>query len=149
MIGIIAHWETLEETEYLKHIWTETVKPLYATHLYFVDKEGNAPKEVDLELTYKTFPTLLDAINEHPEATLIYLEAERNIPNWIDYTYLKDFVHPAEDVIYVFGPDSGGLPLEKLEKDSKIVTIKTFHDFAIWQIVAIGITLYDRMVKWQ
>ena len=152
MIGIIAHWETLEETQYLKHIWIETVKPLYGTHIYFVDEEGNAPKEIDLELTYKTFPNLLDAINEHPDATYVFLEAERNIPDNINYTYLKDFVHPKEDVFYVLGKDSGTLSLDKIDKFDnkfKVVSIKTFYNFAMWAIVITGIVLYDRKVKWQ
>lgn len=149
MIGIIAHWEDIEETPYLKHIWKDTIKPLYADTLYFIDKDGTAPKEFDLEITYKTFPTLLDALNENPDATFVFVEGERNIKEGINYTYLVDFLHPNEDVFYIFGPDSGVLPLEMLEKDSKIVTIKTFYDFALWQIVAVGIVLYDRKVKWQ
>ena len=149
MIGVIAHWEDLDTTPYVRHIWKDTVKPLFATHLYFVDVDGTAPKEMDLELTYKSFSTLEDALNEHLDAKFVFLEAERNIPPGINYTYLEDFVHPEDDVFYVFGPDSGKLPLEKLEKDESIVVVNTFYNFAMWAIVVAGIVLYDRKVKWQ
>ena len=136
MIGVIAHWEEIEETPYLKHIWKDTVKPLYADTLYFVDEEGTAPKEFDLELNYKTFPTLEKALQEHPDAHYVFLEAERNIPEEMFYWKLNDFVIPEENVFFVLGKDSGSLDLENLQLNNPvIVSIETFSKFALWAVV--------------
>jgi len=149
MIGVIAYWEQIGvNTIYLKDIWKDTIKPLGANLLYYVDEKGIAPEHNDVEIIYKTFSTLEKAIAENPEVTYVYLEAERNIPRKIKYTRLKDFAHPKEDVIYVLGKDSTELPLAKLPlKGNHVVTIDTFQGYAIWALVAAGIALYDRKVK--
>ena len=150
MIGVIAHWEDIEETPYLKHIWKDTVKPLGATHLYFIDEDGTAPKEFDLELTYKTFPTLDKALAEHPKAHYVFLEAERNIPQSLNYWELSDFVLPEDNVFLVLGKDSDALALENLPIDDPvIVSIKTVKGYAMWAIVVAGIVLYQRKIQWQ
>lgn len=150
MIGIIAYWEDLDTTPYVKHIWKDTVKPLEGTHLYFVDEDGTAPKEFDLEITYKTFPTLDEALAEHPKAHYVFLEAERNIPESLNYWDLSDFQMPEDNLFFVLGKDSGALDLMNLPIDDPvIVSIDTVSGFAMWAIVVAGIVLYQRKVQWQ
>jgi len=148
MIGVIAHWEDLDNLKDLKHLWKDTVKPLYATHLYFVDKDGTAPKELDLELEYKTFPSLEEALKEHTDVKYVFVEAERSIPKNIKCEELNNFLHPVDNVFYIFGSDAESLSFKKLPlKDNYVVFIKTFYNYSLWSLVAAGIVLYDRYMK--
>ena len=65
---------------------------------------------------------------------------------------LKDFAHPADDVLYVVGSDYGQLDFEALSrggylKDNDVVSIETPTSVPLWSHVALAITLYDRSVK--
>jgi hypothetical protein len=151
MIGVLTFWETfvgVDNPIYLADIWKDTIKPLGATNLFYIDEEGLNPKHGDESLPCKIYPALDDFIAEHKDKTLVYLEAKRNIPEAIKYQELKDFKHPKENVIYLLGKDSSSLPLETLPlKSNFVVSISTRDNLALWSIVVAGIVLYDRKVK--
>jgi tRNA(Leu) C34 or U34 (ribose-2'-O)-methylase TrmL len=58
---------------------------------------------------------------------------------------LVDFVHPAEPVIYVFGPEDGSLPGAVLKRCHRFVVIPSFECLNLASSVAA--VLYDRMAK--
>lgn len=151
MIGVSIFWETFAGVEhpiYKYDVFKDTFRPLGATNLFFIDEEGLNPQSSDELLPATAFASLNDFINEHGNKTLVYLEAARNIPEGIDYQNLKDFQHPAEDVVYVLGKDSSSLPLSELPlKNNYVVNIPTNDGLALWSVVAAGLTLYDRKIK--
>lgn len=151
MIGVVTYWDeqVLADSKILDtDIWKSTVKPLDATHLLVVDESDLKPEWGDLAITYEIYPTLDAVMSEYPEATYVYLEASRNIPDGIEFDSLSDFIHPAEDVIYIVGPDSSVLPIGSLPMDGNhVVSISTVDGFALWSVVVAGIVLYDRKVK--
>lgn len=151
MIGVLAFWETfvgVDNPIYLADIWKDTVKPLGATNLFYVDEERLNPQHGDELLPCTIYPKLDDFIAKHKNKTLVYLEAERNMEKDVEFENLEDFKHPEEDVIYVIGKDSASLPLEKLPlENNHVVTIATRDNLALWSIVVAGIVLYDRKVK--
>lgn len=151
MIGIATYWETFTGVDhpiYLIDIWKDTVKPLGGTHLFYIDEEKLNPTCPDRDIAHKNYPSLKALLKDHSKAKFVFLEAERNIPKKIKFSYLEDFKHPKKNVIYVFGKDSGALPLEDLPlKGNHIVTIKTQKDYSMWALIVAGIVLYDRKVK--
>lgn len=151
MIGVVTFWETFQGVDnpiYIGDIWANTVRPLGGTHLFFVDYQGIGTPKVDGSIVSKTYSSFQEVVDDNPKATYVYLAAERNIPKDIDFTYLKNFVHPKEDVIYVVGKDSGTMLEEvPLLKGNHVVSIAADDNLALWALIVIGITLYDRKVK--
>jgi len=151
MIGIITYWnaQVLADSKILDtDIWKDTVKPMFGTHLLIVDESNLNPEWGDIAITYENYPTLEAIMEAYPDATYVYLEAERNIPEGMDFTWLHDFVHPEEDVIYVTRCDESILPLISLPMEGNhVVSVNTVNSFAMWAVVIAGIVLYDRKVK--
>lgn len=151
MIGVVTYWneQVLVNSKILDtDIWKDTIRPLGGTHLLIVDQSNLNPQWGDISISYENYPTLETIFNAYPDSTYVYLESTRNIPENISYTYLKDFVHPAEDVIYVTSCDESVLPIGELPmKGNNVVAIETIDELAIWAVVVAGVVLYDRMVK--
>jgi len=152
MIGIAIYWETfigVKESIYYEDLVKDTLKPLYCTNVLLIHEEGLNPTGIgDLYFTQEIHSSIHALMEAHLDHTFVFLEAERNIPEGINYTELKDFEHPAENVIYVTGKDSGSIPLDTLNlNNNHVVTIKTFNNYAMWAIIIAGIVLYDRYSK--
>lgn len=151
MIGVVAYWETFTGVEnpiYKAEIWKDTLKPFGATHLFFIDEEKLNPTCPDRDIIHKNYPSLTQMLKEHKTANFVLLIAERNLPPNTPFTNIKNFIHPKDNVIYVFGKDSNTLnPKDFPSKNRQIVTISTFEGLSLWSIVTTGIVLFDRQQK--
>lgn len=58
---------------------------------------------------------------------------------------LPMFVHPEGDVVYVFGPEDGGVPGDVRASCHRFVTIPGEHCLNL--ACAVNVTLYDRLFK--
>ncbi|MBU0572688.1 hypothetical protein KKH23_02920 [Patescibacteria group bacterium] len=151
MVGVVTFWETfigVDNPIYIGDIWANTIRPLGGTHLFYVDQQGIGTPSIDASIVSKTYSTFQEVLDDNPDATYVFLEAERSIPKGTDFTYLKDFVHPKEDVIYVFGKDSSDVFTENLPLEGNhVVSITTNDNLVLWSLITVGIVLYDRKVK--
>jgi len=83
------------------------------------------------------YKNLNDFFESYPkECQLVSLEMKNSRP-------LESFSHPI-NALYCFGPESGNLPEDLLNKSIKL-KIETNH--CLNQAVCAGITLYDRHLK--
>lgn len=99
-----------------------------------------------------TYPDLKSAIENNHTSQYVYLLSERYSKMQPKYELLHNFEHPEDNVIYVVGSDSFGIPLPlDMRNDSKIVTILTpCHskaDHPIWAIEVATAIGYDRFIK--
>lgn len=155
MIGILAFWESKEENRYSGSkwdllLWSDTLGPLGADFFILIDEANLKPKFTHHKIKFETFSSLEEALNRHRDKRIVLLEAERNIPVGTKYSYLKEFQHPKENVLYVIGPDTGCLDIQKLEKEklfTDLVAIETEENFTLWSFIVAGIVLYDRRLK--
>ena len=163
MIALAFHYEEYNHSVYSGNptelqIWRETVKAFGADHMILIDlhpqKTGRNYSNPDSDMGYARFDSLDEAV-AGTNATWVYLEdprtlSSRSVP---DATMLKDFVHPADPVVYCVGPDSRGFTV--IHQDPrKFVSIETTwtpgpngRPRTSWSLGAAAIVLYDRLIK--
>lgn len=143
MIAVLLHWE---EAFVNSCNWSQKSMDLYrencvaagATHILCVQQSVDTPPSGgDVNIGFAVYPDLDTALAAYPTASLVYLDAGAGS------VALKDFTHPAEDVIYVVGPDSAGLPQSGLPAGQKVA----IEGGEYWSFTAAAIVLRDRLVK--
>ena len=155
MVGVIFHFEDNDKNLFSGRpvdvdLWRESMKPLGGDTLIMIDKTkqglGKGINWPDTETKFEYFTSLEEAEAAHAGATFIYTESPNAIPKSVkDQTWLSDFVHPEENVIYVFLSDySSGVPENDPRKWLKFKTVK---GMGCWAIAAMSVILYDRLKK--
>jgi hypothetical protein len=80
---------------------------------------------------------------KYPDAS--YVMIERQAPNPIAPTLLEDFQHPQGDVIYCFGPDSGGLEgLNPPNASWVILDMSENTRWGMWALMAGTLVMHNR-----
>lgn len=154
MIGVLFYFEDTNKNVYSGadfgfHLWRETVKSIGCNYFGMIDiTRNNAGAEFannDEEIAYERFTSLEDAIAAHPNVTFVGLETQDVLQSMQQpIVYLKDYVHPADNVIYVVGPDSIGINTHI--PGMTWVTIPALRN-TLWSFAAACYTLYDRLIK--
>ncbi len=166
MVGVVFFFEDHQTNrqsgrEVDIQVWRETVKPLGADRMIMVDQTlpGSTYQHTDEEIAFEKHSTLESALNAYPDKTWVFTAPEVSIPGArvydkepapaLDYVNLVDFVHPTDEVIYVIGPDSTGLPLSKIAfpARSHLVTITTPRNHDLWSFIVAALVLFDRKNK--
>jgi len=75
----------------------------------------------------------------------VMLVPEDSIPKGIKPIELKHFIHPRQDVCYVFGHEKDGISEFDLKQADFIVTIKCKNEMLSY--ITAGITFYDKKTK--
>ena len=88
----------------------------------------------------------------------VYLKPKESIPgsdkyigyskDKYDFTYLKDFLHPEEDTIYLIGADQSVFPIDMMDlsEGNSLVTMEITRN-SLWSIVASGIVTRDAFLQ--
>jgi len=135
MVGLIAHYEFKAGTNSVgKAIWLRDI--LYSAKAFGVEKVVL----VDVEMDYvanspKTYVTLEEALAEFQGCEHVYL-------NPTDGTPLKDFDHPADNVVYIVGSDYSEFVIPP---GATSVHIESVVPTELYATTAVGIVLYDRI----
>ncbi len=95
---------------------------------------------------------------QYKDYTLVYFKPPESIPGTekykgyskesFDFTYLKDFIHPEGDVLYIIGPDQYTLPIDFMDMsgDNELVALEITRN-SLWSIVAGGIVSRDSYLQ--
>ena len=95
---------------------------------------------------------------QYKDYTLVYFKPPESIPGnerykgyskeSFDFTYLKDFIHPEGDVLYIIGPDQYTLPIDFMDMsgDNELVALEITRN-SLWSIVAGGIVSRDAYLQ--
>ena len=126
-------------------LWRESLKPFGIQGLDIIDPEGLNPPVGDAELETYIWPNLEAAVKRWPDLHLVVLDKDYStVP-------LRRYEHPS-DAMYIVGPDSDRVDIPGLmdvaEGRIDVVQISTPLDAPMWSPVALGIALYDSVVKW-
>jgi tRNA(Leu) C34 or U34 (ribose-2'-O)-methylase TrmL len=144
-VGVLFH---LENDELLTDVvlrgllvlWEETLAAFAVDHVLVVDRtrHGLAAtfQPTAGHLSWARFASLQEAEAAHPDAAWVYLE-QGGEP-------LAAFAHPRDNVIYAFGPDSTGLPIEPGKHYREIPMPRATGLFALQ---AATVVLYDRVSR--
>lgn len=135
MVGLIAHYEFKAGTNGVgKAIWLRDI--LYVAEAFGVEQVVLVDGEFDFTANQpKTCETLQEALQEFQGCEHVYLNPEGG-------TLLKDFVHPADDVVYIVGGDYSALDVPP---GATSVHIETVVPRELYATTAAGIVLYDRI----
>ena len=75
----------------------------------------------------------------------VMLVPEDSIPKGIKPIELKHFIHPTQDVCYIFGDEKDGISNKIIKDADFIVTIKCKNELLSY--ITAAITFYDRKTK--
>jgi hypothetical protein len=146
MVGVIVHWDNaawINDPERIRTVmkfYTLTMKAFGLGRLDVIttDDIGWADTEID----FHTFPTLAACVAAHSGKTFVVLEKESNYPEET-FTNIRDYTHPADDLMYVIGSDYSQVNLSDVPTPD-LVTIDTPVSIALWSSVVLGIMLAER-----
>ena len=152
MIACIVHWDRaawaykFEDAMAKVQKWhTFGMKAYNCTRLLIVDVDVSEPAWSDAEMTVTNHATLNDALGIYPAANRVYVEHN---PTWgVD---LRNFTHPAEDVVYIFGYDYDPTKLAPPQLTPGTFSVEIEQPAALgymWVGQCIPIVLRDRYVK--
>ena len=123
MVKVVAHWETWagwkDDPQYLKRILAYHRYVLQAfniTDFAMVDIDGDCPDAIDLNTNFTKHSTLIDALQEHKNDKLVFLEAKTHIPDDVPSSDASLYIHP-QDVVYILGPEYGWFNWESLREN--------------------------------
>ncbi len=83
-----------------------------------------------------TVQSIQEIRDQFPDALLVFVDSQG--------ISLYDFTHPDDDVIYLFGANSGGFRKQADGIDGERINILTDTDHSIWASQAATIVLADR-----
>ena len=95
---------------------------------------------------------------QYKDYTLVYFKPPESIPGnekykgyskeSYDFTFLREFIHPEGDVLYIIGPDQYTLPIDfmNLSGDNELVALEITRN-SLWSIVAGGIVSRDAYLQ--
>ena len=95
---------------------------------------------------------------QYKDYTLVYFKPPESIPGTpeykgyskesFDFTYLREFIHPEGDVLYLIGPDQYTMPIDfmDLSGDNELVALEITRN-SLWSIVAGGIVARDSFLQ--
>jgi len=135
MVGLIAHYEFKAGTNSVgKAIWLRDI--LYSARAFGVDTVVLVDTEMDFVANSPaTYPTLWQALEEFQGCEHVYLNPEGGTP-------LKDFEHPADNVVYIVGSDYA---VFNIPPGATSVHIESVTPTELYATTAVGIVLYDRI----
>jgi len=120
MVKVIAHWETWagwkNDPAYLKRILAYHRYVLQAFNINdfaIVDLDGDCPDAIDLNTNFSKHSNLIDALQEHKNDKLVFLEAKTHIPADVPAMDARVYIHPA-NVVYILGPEYGWFDWDSL-----------------------------------
>lgn len=153
MVGVVIHLEdrwnyTQSDRDMdIMQMFQETVKGLGVDLFVIVDRTTDGmvhklPTASDIE--YASFGTLTEALQNYPDYERIYFEHPNAV--FVESIALDELVHPADNVLYIFGGDETGLSITRLGSNEQMVSINISR-YILWSIVAMTIALYDRFVR--
>jgi hypothetical protein len=145
MIKVLAYWKKadwMSDAEVCKEVkrFFHTAISFGAT-LEVIDADGSL-KKTGNKFSFLTHKTLRAAVKE--SNNFVLLEPVESNPGSIP---LRIYEHK-EDATYVIWSEYGTTPYKLFPKSDR-VSIPTLSAHPLWAVVATGVVLYDRMIKWQ
>lgn len=105
----------------------------------------------------KVYPEMHLALEDYKDYKKVFLKPPESIPGnpkykgFLDkeyeFTWLKDYIHPEGDVLYVIGPDQYTLPIDMLETEGNDLVAMEITRNSLWSIVAGGIVMRDAYLQ--
>ena len=139
-----------------------TVLNFGAKKLIVVNTSGQQLQGNESLTFYPEITIALDAKDEngkqYKDYTLVYFKPPESIPGnpkykgyskeVFEYAYLREFIHPEGDVLYIIGPDQYTLPIDfmNLSGDNELVALEITRN-SLWSIVAGGIISRDAYLQ--
>lgn len=126
--------------------WLSVARGYDVDRMLVIDRTNKAcfsPDE-DPEHPAEVFVDFDAIVAANPDARYVMLE--RTAPDPIVPTALPDYTHPTSgDVIYCFGPDSGGLQgLNPPNADWVVIPMSDATRWGLWAIMAATLVMQDR-----
>ena len=158
MIGIVSVFQVHDifETdpkliEKIISFWRLNMKAFGVKKLIIVNIDNLPVTCGDLEIEFEVYNTLEEVLKKYSDYTFVFLECAQQIDG-IDFIPLKNFNHPTDNVLYIFGSDYSVLNLSELKEKGYlegnfVVSIGTGSTIPLWAHTAMSIVLYDRKVK--
>ena len=126
--------------------WLSICRSFDVDRQLVIDRTGKpcfSPAE-DPEHPAEVFETFDAVVNAYPNAH--YVMVERQGP--VEPTLLPNYEHPEGDVIYVFGPDSGGIEsLKPPSADWIQIPMSDRTRWGMWATVAGTVVMRDRWLR--
>ena len=139
-----------------------TILNFGADKLLLVNTSGQQAQGTDKVEFHAELHVALNAKDEngkqYKDYTLVYFKPPESIPGNPDYkgyskeefkfTWLREFIHPEGDVLYIIGPDQYTLPIDfmNLSGDNELVALEITRN-SLWSIVAGGIVSRDAYLQ--
>jgi hypothetical protein len=135
-----AHWMSNPElAKELKRFYSTCLS--YDSELVVIDGDGSIA-ESKLIFGFKVVNSLAEGLPE--DKFPIVLEPKTTLNEGKD---LLEFEHPI-NAVYIIWSEYGTVPVEELS-NYLCVSIESLDARPLWGVIALGILLYDRMIKWQ
>ena len=156
----LMHYEANNVTN--PRVLLTTVLNFGANRLLLVNTSG---QQMQSQGPLEVYPELGVALNakdengkQYKDYTLVYFKPPESIPGTpeykgfskesFDFTYLREFIHPTGDVLYIIGPDQYTLPIDFMDisGDNELVALEITRN-SLWSIVAGGIVSRDAYLQ--
>jgi len=148
MIGVAFFAENRNSCGKQNHteMWLSLCRTFDIDRQLVIDKVGIpcfAPAE-DPNHPAEIFQNFVDIFEAYPDAHYVMVERQGQA----DPTPLPDYRHPKGDVIYCFGPDSGGIETYRPPKaDWVMVPMSDKTQWGMWAIMTATIVMHDRWTR--
>jgi len=146
MIIVLARWERgwLDPRVELNQ-WKDMIKAFNVDKFIMIPKTGIMR---DTQVDFEEFDKVEDALEKYKNLKRVFVEAPIDFQKHnIKYVPLRKYKHP-KDAIYLFGK-SGTDNIYLMKEGDDAVAIETPKTEVLWGVIACGIVLYDRVIKWQ
>jgi hypothetical protein len=110
-------------------------------------KLSNYFKNYDSGFLFEKYDTLDECIAQHGDESWVVMETSEIFRvNTITPSPLKNFTHPINNVVYLFGPDFGAVNYDNIVNLIPVY-IEMGANNPLYAISASNIVLYDRFIK--
>jgi len=123
-------------------IFRTASKPFGVTDIIIVNETNSELPGGDGSMVNHFVETIEEGLALYPGVKRVFVECPVNLAlAGVEGVELADYVHPDEDVLYIFGSDMSKIPAELLPTGD-VMYINT--DLSMWAISAISITFCHR-----
>jgi hypothetical protein len=143
-VDLLIHYEEDTIMFTSRAFWGEIQACFDFDRLFYVDIENKLNKGKNI------FSNINEVIKNNPDYEYVFMLPGNNVPRDLKREFLIDFIHPKDNVIYVIGSNSFGLPImPKIIKKSKIVSIllPCGSSRPMWDSEVAICVGYDRWIK--
>jgi len=119
--------------------WKGVILPFEVDKLIMTPILNVEAREMNLE----QMRSIEEVIDKYRDFKKIFVECPKDIS---DFTNLKNYTHPKDNCLYIFGNAAAGNQ-GFIRNEDDVIGIDTPNKTMMWAVVSCGIVLYDRLIK--